>query len=121
MAAMWTVAAPAPGSRRSAAACSTTTADPAVTGPAATAPALPHCSSGRPGRRSVASLSPRSRRVGGRMCAVNMRTRNNVTVTGREDGPAVLLAHGFGCDQNLWRLVVPELAARYRVVLFDHT
>jgi sigma-B regulation protein RsbQ len=55
------------------------------------------------------------------MCAVNMRTRNNVTVTGREDGPAVLLAHGFGCDQNLWRLVVPELAARYRVVLFDHT
>nr|WP_233225496.1 alpha/beta hydrolase [Amycolatopsis sp. CA-126428] len=50
-----------------------------------------------------------------------MRARNNVTVTGREDGPAVLLAHGFGCDQNLWRLVVPELARRYRVVLFDHT
>jgi sigma-B regulation protein RsbQ len=55
------------------------------------------------------------------MCAVSMRTRNNVTVTGREDGPTVLLAHGFGCDQNLWRLVVPELARRYRVVLFDHT
>ncbi|WIX93496.1 alpha/beta hydrolase [Amycolatopsis sp. DG1A-15b] len=50
-----------------------------------------------------------------------MRIRNNVTVTGREDGPTVLLAHGFGCDQNLWRLVVPELARRYRVVLFDHT
>ncbi|ADJ49140.1 hydrolase [Amycolatopsis mediterranei S699] len=50
-----------------------------------------------------------------------MRARNNVTVTGREDGPTVLLAHGFGCDQNLWRLVVPELARRYRVVLFDHT
>ncbi|WP_353067994.1 alpha/beta hydrolase [Amycolatopsis sp. DG1A-15b] len=55
------------------------------------------------------------------MCAVSMRIRNNVTVTGREDGPTVLLAHGFGCDQNLWRLVVPELARRYRVVLFDHT
>jgi sigma-B regulation protein RsbQ len=55
------------------------------------------------------------------MCAVSMRARNNVTVTGREDGPTVLLAHGFGCDQNLWRLVVPELARRYRVVLFDHT
>jgi sigma-B regulation protein RsbQ len=52
---------------------------------------------------------------------VNMRSRNNVTVTGREDGPSVLLAHGFGCDQNLWRLIVPDLAARYRVVLFDHT
>jgi len=55
------------------------------------------------------------------MCAVSMRTRNNVTVTGREEGPTLLLAHGFGCDQNLWRLVVPELARRYRVVLFDHT
>jgi sigma-B regulation protein RsbQ len=55
------------------------------------------------------------------MCPVSMRTRNNVVVTGREDGPTVLLAHGFGCDQNLWRLVVPELAERYRVVLFDHT
>nr|WP_230862974.1 alpha/beta hydrolase [Amycolatopsis camponoti] len=50
-----------------------------------------------------------------------MRTRNNVVVTGRETGPTVLLAHGFGCDQNLWRLVVPALAERYRVVLFDHT
>nr|WP_225958125.1 alpha/beta hydrolase [Amycolatopsis lexingtonensis] len=32
-----------------------------------------------------------------------------------------MLAHGFGCDQNLWRLVVPPLGERYRVVLFDHT
>jgi sigma-B regulation protein RsbQ len=55
------------------------------------------------------------------MCPVNMRTRNNVVITGREEGPTVLLAHGFGCDQNLWRLVVPDLAERYRVVLFDHT
>ncbi|KOV85594.1 sigma factor sigB regulation protein rsbQ [Nocardia sp. NRRL S-836] len=31
-----------------------------------------------------------------------------------------MLAHGFGCDQHLWRLVVPPLAARHRVVLFDH-
>ncbi|WP_439328788.1 alpha/beta fold hydrolase [Amycolatopsis camponoti] len=52
---------------------------------------------------------------------MSMRTRNNVVVTGRETGPTVLLAHGFGCDQNLWRLVVPALAERYRVVLFDHT
>ncbi|XVV07346.1 alpha/beta fold hydrolase [Actinosynnema sp. CA-248983] len=48
-------------------------------------------------------------------------SRNNVVVTGPEGGPTVLLAHGFGCDQNMWRLVVPELAQRCRVVLFDHT
>ncbi|HUQ59476.1 alpha/beta hydrolase [Lentzea sp.] len=51
---------------------------------------------------------------------MDVSSRNNVTVTGREDGPAVLLAHGFGCDQNLWRLIVPALAERFRVVLFDH-
>jgi sigma-B regulation protein RsbQ len=46
--------------------------------------------------------------------------RNNVSVIGRTDGPTVLLAHGFGCDQNMWRLVVPALADRFRVVLFDY-
>ncbi|MEW2504004.1 alpha/beta fold hydrolase [Amycolatopsis sp. CA-161197] len=51
---------------------------------------------------------------------MDVRSRNNVTVTGREDRPTVLLAHGFGCDQNLWRLVVPALAERFRVVLFDY-
>ncbi|MCR3754324.1 alpha/beta fold hydrolase [Lentzea californiensis] len=51
---------------------------------------------------------------------MDVTTRNNVTVLGRADGPAVVLAHGFGCDQNLWRLIVPALAERYRVVLFDH-
>jgi sigma-B regulation protein RsbQ len=46
--------------------------------------------------------------------------RNNVVLSGREDGPVVMLAHGFGCDQNLWRRVVPGLEADFRVVLFDH-
>jgi sigma-B regulation protein RsbQ len=46
--------------------------------------------------------------------------RNNVTVTGQPGGPVVLLAHGFGCDQNMWRLVVPVLAERFQVVLFDY-
>jgi sigma-B regulation protein RsbQ len=31
-----------------------------------------------------------------------------------------MLAHGFGCDQNLWRLVARRLSTAYRVVLFDH-
>ncbi|NLU72968.1 alpha/beta hydrolase [Streptomyces sp. HNM0575] len=47
-------------------------------------------------------------------------TRNNVVITGREDGPVMMLANGFGCDQNMWRLVTPELARHFRLVLFDH-
>jgi len=52
---------------------------------------------------------------------MDVRVRNHVVESGRGSGPVVVLSHGFGCDQNLWRLVVPELARRYRVVLFDHT
>lgn len=51
---------------------------------------------------------------------MGVREKNHVTMTGAADGRVVLLAHGFGCDQNLWRLVVPELEADFRVVLFDH-
>jgi sigma-B regulation protein RsbQ len=32
----------------------------------------------------------------------------------------MLFAHGFGCDQNMWRLVVPAFQESHRVVLFDH-
>jgi sigma-B regulation protein RsbQ len=51
---------------------------------------------------------------------MDVRSRNRVVLTGREDGPVVMLAHGFGCDQNMWRLVVPALADTFRVVLFDY-
>ncbi|MFF5922655.1 alpha/beta fold hydrolase [Streptomyces flavochromogenes] len=51
---------------------------------------------------------------------MDIRSRNNVTVTGRAEGPVLLLAHGFGCDQNMWRLVLPALAETYQVVLFDY-
>lgn len=45
--------------------------------------------------------------------------RNNVNVLGR--GPKTLvLAHGFGCDQNMWRFITPAFQDDYRVVLFDH-
>jgi sigma-B regulation protein RsbQ len=54
------------------------------------------------------------------MGAVEARARNNVVVMGRREGPVVMLSHGFGCDQNLWRLVAPALAERFPVVLFDH-
>lgn len=32
----------------------------------------------------------------------------------------MLFAHGFGCDQNMWRFVTPAFADKYRIVLFDH-
>jgi sigma-B regulation protein RsbQ len=32
----------------------------------------------------------------------------------------MIFAHGYGCDQNMWRLVAPAFADTYRVVLFDH-
>ena len=46
--------------------------------------------------------------------------RNNVTVHGRPDGPPMLFAHGYGCDQNMWRLVTPAFEPDHRVILFDH-
>ena len=49
---------------------------------------------------------------------MNVVSRNNVRVSG--DGPATLVfAHGFGCDQNMWRLLRPSFEKRFRVVLFD--
>lgn len=51
---------------------------------------------------------------------MDVRSRNHVRVSGRPGGPVVMLAHGFGCDQNLWRLVVPALEREFTVVLFDH-
>jgi sigma-B regulation protein RsbQ len=46
--------------------------------------------------------------------------RNNVQVHGPADGPPMVFAHGFGCDQNMWRFVWPEFADEHRIVLFDH-
>ncbi|HEX2040959.1 MAG TPA: alpha/beta hydrolase [Acidimicrobiales bacterium] len=46
--------------------------------------------------------------------------RHNITIRGREDGPPMLFAHGFGCDQNMWRFVAPAFEDDFRVVLFDH-
>ena len=45
--------------------------------------------------------------------------RNHVVVTG-SGSQAIVLAHGYGCDQNMWRFVAPQFEADYRVVRFDH-
>lgn len=44
--------------------------------------------------------------------------RNNVATQGR--GQPMLFAHGFGCDQQMWRFVAPSFIADHQVVLFDH-
>lgn len=31
----------------------------------------------------------------------------------------MIFAHGFGCDQNMWRFMAPRFAGKYRVVTFD--
>jgi len=46
--------------------------------------------------------------------------RNHVTVLGNPEGPVLVFAHGFGCDQNMWRRVLPAFEASHRIVLFDH-
>jgi sigma-B regulation protein RsbQ len=46
-------------------------------------------------------------------------SRNNVRVVGSGTQP-MLFAHGFGCDQNMWRFVAPAFADDYRIVLFDY-
>ncbi|MEV4328486.1 alpha/beta hydrolase [Microbispora rosea] len=51
---------------------------------------------------------------------MSVKVRNNVRVTGRADGRPMVFAHGFGCDQNMWRLVAPAFEDDYRVVLFDY-
>jgi sigma-B regulation protein RsbQ len=51
---------------------------------------------------------------------VDVLARNHVQVSGRPDGRPIVFAHGFGCDQNMWRFVAPEFEADHRVVLFDY-
>jgi sigma-B regulation protein RsbQ len=45
--------------------------------------------------------------------------RNNVRVFGKGTRP-MLFAHGFGCDQNMWRFVTPAFEEDYRIILFDY-
>jgi sigma-B regulation protein RsbQ len=51
---------------------------------------------------------------------MNVRTRNDVRVSGRAGARPMVFAHGYGCDQNMWRFVVPEFELDHRVVTFDH-
>jgi sigma-B regulation protein RsbQ len=45
--------------------------------------------------------------------------RNNVHESGVPTGQPIVFAHGFGCDQAMWRFMAPEFESDYRVILFD--
>lgn len=49
----------------------------------------------------------------------SVRERNNVVIQGKGSQP-MLFAHGFGCDQSMWRFVTPAFEQDFRVVLFDY-
>lgn len=51
--------------------------------------------------------------------ATSILARNNVTVFGNGRQP-IIFAHGFGCDQHMWRFIAPAFAATHRIVLFDY-
>ncbi len=48
-----------------------------------------------------------------------MLERNAVRVSGVAGGRPIVFAHGFGCDQGMWRFVAPDFEVDHRVVLFD--
>ena len=50
---------------------------------------------------------------------MSVLARNNVHMSGHGNR-AMVFAHGFGCDQNMWRFVAPEFENNFKVVLFDH-
>ena len=50
---------------------------------------------------------------------MSLAERHNVKIRGTGER-AMVFAHGFGCDQNMWRFVAPAFEDRFRTVLFDH-
>ncbi|MES2263973.1 MAG: alpha/beta hydrolase [Pseudomonadota bacterium] len=51
---------------------------------------------------------------------MNLQHRNNIRTVGfGENKPTMVLAHGFGCDQSMWRYLVPSFEASHQVLLFD--
>jgi sigma-B regulation protein RsbQ len=49
---------------------------------------------------------------------MSVKVRNNVRVAGKGSATMVF-AHGFGCDQTMWRFLVPAFAERFRTITFD--
>lgn len=45
--------------------------------------------------------------------------RNNVKIIGKGD-QTIIFAHGFGCDQNMWRFITPAFEENFQIILFDY-
>ncbi|MEG4578967.1 alpha/beta hydrolase [Microcoleus sp. MON1_C5] len=45
--------------------------------------------------------------------------RNNIKLFG-QGTQTMMFAHGFGCDQNMWRFVTPAFEKDYKIILFDY-
>lgn len=45
--------------------------------------------------------------------------RNNVKISG-SGAKTLMFAHGYGCDQNMWRRVTPAFEDTYKIVAFDY-
>jgi sigma-B regulation protein RsbQ len=50
---------------------------------------------------------------------VSIAEKFNLRVRGRADGQPMLFAHGFGCDQNMWRHMTPAFEDDFQVIVFD--
>ena len=50
---------------------------------------------------------------------MNIMKRNNIHICGKGQ-QTLLLAHGFGCDQRMWKHILPVFEENFRVVLFDY-
>ena len=49
---------------------------------------------------------------------MTVKNRNHVNVYGR-GSTSMIFAHGYGCDQNMWRLLAPAFEDDYRLIVYD--
>jgi len=49
----------------------------------------------------------------------NIIKRNNINISGKGKKP-IIFAPGFGCDQTVWKDVLPAFEEDYQVILFDY-
>ena len=49
---------------------------------------------------------------------MSLRAKCNVNIIG-DGARTIMFAHGYGCDQNMWRYLTPHFQDRFRILLFD--
>lgn len=49
----------------------------------------------------------------------NILKRNNVRILGQGE-KTIIFGHGFGCDQNIWRAMLPYFEKNYRIIIYDY-